>query len=83
MGIIKISDTTHDNVRLASLAFDRSINAQAEHWLKIGMLLELHPDKTYSEISQLLLQQSIDSGSAHLPLNRALPNAVAGTSEAQ
>lgn len=59
MGIVKISDHMHDNVRLASLALDRSINAQAEHWLKIGMLIELHPNKTYSEITQLLLEQSL------------------------
>ncbi|MFT0212934.1 ParD-like family protein [Pseudomonas sp. F1_0610] len=61
MGIVKISDQMHDNLRLASIALDRSINAQAEHWLKIGMLIELYPNKTYNELTQLLLEQSLHS----------------------
>ncbi|MFN7724665.1 MAG: ParD-like family protein, partial [Rubrivivax sp.] len=43
MGIVKISDQTHENLRVASQALSRSINAQAEHWMRIGMLAELHP----------------------------------------
>lgn len=42
MGIVKISDPMHENLRLASNALSRSINAQAEHWMRIGMLSELH-----------------------------------------
>ncbi len=43
MGIVKISDLMHENLRIASHAMSRSINSQAEHWLKIGMLAELYP----------------------------------------
>lgn len=31
MGIVKISDALHDDLRLASLTMTRSINAQAEY----------------------------------------------------
>ncbi|OHX11680.1 ParD-like family protein [Chromobacterium sphagni] len=58
MGIVKISEQMHDNLRTASEALSRSINSQAEHWLRIGMLAELHPDLRYSEICQLLLRSS-------------------------
>ncbi|BCQ47859.1 hypothetical protein ERHA55_53860 (plasmid) [Erwinia rhapontici] len=34
MGIVKISDLMHENLRIASQAMSRSINSQAEHWLK-------------------------------------------------
>ncbi|RYZ68892.1 MAG: hypothetical protein EOP09_08700 [Proteobacteria bacterium] len=34
--------------------FDRSLNARAEHWIKIGMLSELHPEIDYVEIRNLL-----------------------------
>ena len=33
----------HEQLRLASAAMDRSINAQAEFWIKIGLLAELNP----------------------------------------
>ncbi|MFG1489483.1 hypothetical protein ABMA58_09555, partial [Oceanospirillum sp. HFRX-1_2] len=35
MGIVKISDELHDEVRKASSAMVRSINAQAEFWIKV------------------------------------------------
>jgi hypothetical protein len=54
MGIVKISDLMHENLRLASNALSRSINAQAEHWLKIGMLSELYPHLTHQELTRLL-----------------------------
>lgn len=56
MGIVKISDTTHENLRIASHALNRSINAQAEHWLRIGMLSELYPDLPHRDICQLLIR---------------------------
>ena len=43
MGIVKISDLMHENLRVAGGALSRSINAQAEHWMRVGMLAELHP----------------------------------------
>ncbi|MDO3386547.1 ParD-like family protein [Gilvimarinus sp. SDUM040013] len=52
MGIVKISEHMHDQVRTASQVMERSINAQAEFWLKIGQQAELHPTKTFSEIIQ-------------------------------
>jgi hypothetical protein len=58
MGIVKISDALHDSVRTASAALSRSINAQAEHWLRVGMMAELHPMLSYSDICQLLIQQA-------------------------
>lgn len=56
MGIVKISDPMHDNLRTASEALSRSINAQAEHWMRVGMLAELHPELTYADICQLMLR---------------------------
>src|SRR4051812_46454393 len=53
MGIVKISDLMHDNLRDASDALSRSINSQAEHWLRVGMLAELHPELNYGDICQL------------------------------
>lgn len=50
MGIVKISDEMHEEVRKASAAMLRSINAQAEFWLKVGMLAETHPDMTFTEL---------------------------------
>ncbi|WP_265260388.1 ParD-like family protein [Serratia marcescens] len=50
MGIVKISDALHDDLRLASLTMTRSINAQAEYWIRIGMLAEFHPELTYPQL---------------------------------
>ena len=44
-----------DNLRSASEALSRSINAQAEHWMRVGMLSELHPGLAYADICQLML----------------------------
>ncbi|WP_092399288.1 MULTISPECIES: hypothetical protein [unclassified Pseudomonas] len=35
MGIVKISNYLHVQLRLATAAMDRSINAQAELWIKV------------------------------------------------
>jgi len=50
MGIVKINDELHEEIRKASCAMVRSINSQAEFWIKIGMLAETHPDMTYTDI---------------------------------
>ncbi|WP_316675310.1 ParD-like family protein [uncultured Tolumonas sp.] len=50
MGIVKISDELHEELRKASSAMVRSINSQAEYWIKMGMLAETNPTMTYSEI---------------------------------
>ncbi|CAM3714206.1 MULTISPECIES: ParD-like family protein [Halomonas] len=50
MGIVKIDDQLHEDIRRASAVMVRSINAQAEYWIKIGMLAETNPGMTFSEI---------------------------------
>jgi len=62
MGIVKISETMHESLRVASSALSRSINAQAEHWMRIGMLAELYPDLDHREISQLLIRAEQNGG---------------------
>lgn len=63
MGIVKISDLMHENLRIASQAMSRSINSQAEHWLKLGMLAELYPQFTQQELAQLLIRVELEHGS--------------------
>ncbi|MCL9782487.1 ParD-like family protein [Vibrio sp. S4M6] len=58
MGIVKISDELHEEIRKASSIMSRSINSQAEFWIKIGMLSELHPQMTFNEIVAQLLQSA-------------------------
>ncbi|MBK1613664.1 hypothetical protein CKO44_09295 [Rubrivivax gelatinosus] len=62
MGIVKISDPMHENLRIASNALSRSINAQAEHWMRIGMLAELHPELGHAEICRLLVRAELAGG---------------------
>ena len=56
MGIVKISEQMHEALRRTSSGLSRSINAQAEHWLRVGMIAELNPNMDYSQICQLLIQ---------------------------
>ena len=62
MGIVKISDLMHENLRVAGNALSRSINAQAEHWMRVGMLTEMYPDLDHKEISQLLIRAELAGG---------------------
>lgn len=62
MGIVKISDQLHENLRIAAQALSRSINAQAEHWMRVGLLAELHPQLSHSEICQLLIRAEQEGG---------------------
>ena len=50
MGIVKINDELHDEVRKASSVMVRSINAQAEFWMKVGMLAEANPTLSFTDI---------------------------------
>ncbi len=50
MGIVKIEDRLHEEARKASTVMCRSINAQAEFWMKIGMLAERNPTMSFNEI---------------------------------
>ena len=68
MGIVKISEHMHENLRLTSGALSRSINAQAEHWLRVGMLSELNPNLRYGDICQLLIQaEQREADASELP----------------
>jgi len=62
MGIVKISEAMHESLRIASQALSRSINAQAEHWMRVGMLAELHPQLDHREICQMLIRAEQDGG---------------------
>lgn len=50
MGIVNIDDELHEQVRKASKVGCRSINAQAEFWIKIGMLCEMNPTMSFVEV---------------------------------
>ncbi|MBA3988783.1 ParD-like family protein [Aliidiomarina maris] len=58
MGIVKIDDELHEEIRKASSVMVRSINAQAEYWIKIGMLAEANPDMPFAEIIRDQMQQA-------------------------
>jgi len=53
LGIVKIDDELHEEARRASAVMCRSINAQAEYWMKIGMLAEAHPTLSFNEIVRM------------------------------
>lgn len=80
MGIVKISDLMHENLRVAGNALSRSINAQAEHWMRVGMLAEMHPELGHHEICQWLVRAELAGG---LDIEVALsppPNLARGAS---
>ncbi|MGK6322695.1 ParD-like family protein [Sphingomonas sp. DT-51] len=53
MGIVKIDDELHAEARRASAVMCRSINAQAEFWMTIGMLAEANPTLSFTEIVRM------------------------------
>ena len=55
MGIVKIDDELHEEARRASTVMCRSINAQAEFWMKIGMLAEANPTMALNDIVEAQL----------------------------
>lgn len=50
VGIVNIDDDLHDQVRRASAVSCRSINAQAAFWIKVGMLCEINPTLSFTEV---------------------------------
>ena len=58
MGIVKISDELHEEIRKSSSVMVRSINAQEEYWIKIGMLAEANPSMSFSEIIRAQMQHA-------------------------
>ncbi|WP_404477884.1 ParD-like family protein [Novosphingobium sp. BL-52-GroH] len=53
MGIVKIDDELHEEARKASTVMCRSINAQAEFWMKIGMLAEANPTMSFNDVVKM------------------------------
>jgi hypothetical protein len=53
MGIVKIDGELHEEARRASAVMCRSINAQAEFWMKIGMLAEANPTLSFNDIVKM------------------------------
>lgn len=58
MGIVKISDELHNSAKLMAKAMSRSINSQAEYWMRIGRLIEENPTITYPEALKILVAQA-------------------------
>lgn len=81
MGIVKISDQMHENLRVAGNALSRSINAQAEHWMRVGMLAEMHPELDHREIARMLVQAEL-AGGLDLAAAVAPPAAAASSATA-
>jgi plasmid stability protein len=82
MGIVKISDHMHENLRIASTALSRSINAQAEHWMRIGLLAELYPNLDHSAICQMLIHAEQNGGLDLAALTAAPPGLPVTTARA-
>lgn len=65
MGIVNIEDELHEQLRRASKASFRSINAQAAFWIKIGMLCELNPGLSFQQlVARELKAAGVDAGDA-------------------
>ena len=58
MGIVKISDELHEATKLMAKAMSRSINSQAEYWMRIGKLIEENPSITHAEVLKILIGQA-------------------------
>lgn len=58
MGIVKISNELHEAAKLMAKAMSRSINSQAEYWMRIGKVLEENPSITYTDAIKLLIEQA-------------------------
>ena len=58
MGIVKINDDLHEEVRKASAVMVRSINAQAEVWMRVGMLAEANPGLSYTQLMAEQMKQA-------------------------
>lgn len=63
MGIVKIDEDLHEEIRRASAVMCRSINAQAEFWMKVGMLAEANPTLSFNEI----IKAQLVAAQVHLP----------------
>ncbi|WP_022694087.1 ParD-like family protein [Ponticaulis koreensis] len=59
MGLVKIDDQLHEDIRKASAVMCRSINSQAEFWMKMGMLAEANPTLSFNELVRIQME-SVD-----------------------
>jgi len=67
VGIVNIEEELHEQLRKASKASYRSINAQAAFWIRIGMLCELNPQLTFQQIiARELRTAGVDPGNTFL-----------------
>ncbi|MBJ9975580.1 hypothetical protein IAE35_07245 [Pseudomonas sp. S75] len=57
MGLVKTCDALLPYLRIASAAMSRSIDAQAQRWIRVGRLAELHPEAMHPELMRPLLSQ--------------------------
>jgi hypothetical protein len=64
MGLVKIDDELHEQARTASAVMCRSINAQAEFWMKIGRLAEANPTLSFNDIVKQQLTLASESEEA-------------------
>lgn len=62
MGIVRTSDQPHEQARIACKAMGRFINAQAEHWMRIGMLIEANSHMSYVDAVKHLFEDVRNSG---------------------
>lgn len=60
MGLVKIDDLLHEDVRRASAVMCRSINAQAEFWIRMGKLAEANPTMTFNDIVKAQMDAADD-----------------------
>lgn len=67
MGIVKIGDDLHEELRKSSSVMCRSINAQAEFWMKVGMLAEANPTLPFTEI----MAQQLRNADVKVPQTKA------------
>ena len=58
---------------MASAALSRSINSQAEHWMRISMLSELYPQLRHADICQLLIRIEQAEGFSIAALSQGQP----------
>lgn len=54
---VNLSEELISDAEINSKAFNRSLEAQIEHWAKIGKIIEENPDLTYDFIKTLLIAQ--------------------------
>ena len=60
MGIVKIDAELHEQARRASTVMCRSINAQAEFWMTMGMLAEANPELSFNDLVRARLAAAAD-----------------------